>query len=68
MVLLCQDAAKKRPAAAPAGTVDLPEGWQILTKKRATGASSGAVDKYYKSPTGKLFRSLAAVQKELGNL
>ena len=64
---LCQDNAKKRPAAATPGAVSLPEGWKVLTKTRATGTKSGVVDKYYQSPTDKRFRSLAEVQKELAS-
>ena len=36
-------------------------------KKRATGTTSGTVDKYYQSPTGKRFRSLAEMHKELAS-
>ena len=66
--LLCQDsptvlrrlagaasAAKgKRKAVAPP---KLPPGWTVQTVVRKSGKSKGAVDKYHKSPDGKVCRS-----------
>ena len=66
--LLCQDSPTvlRRPAAAASAAKgkrkavappELPPGWTVQTVVRKSGESKGAVDKYYKSPSGKLCRS-----------
>ena len=42
---------------------DLPNGWRIVEKFRKSGASSGAKDKYFHSPCGKVLRSMAEVKR-----
>jgi hypothetical protein len=59
--ILCQTChrkfdAKPKPKEEPKPGA-LPKGWKIETRVRKTGNSAGRIDKYYRSPNGKVFRS-----------
>eukprot|EP01113_Clastostelium_recurvatum_P038817 TRINITY_DN5853_c0_g1_i2.p1 TRINITY_DN5853_c0_g1~~TRINITY_DN5853_c0_g1_i2.p1 ORF type:complete len:349 (-),score=35.61 TRINITY_DN5853_c0_g1_i2:123-1145(-) len=43
----------------------LPPGWRLEVVKRVNGASAGASDKYWYTPSGERFRSWTGVQKYL---
>lgn len=47
--------------------VILPEGWTSTTKTRTGGVTAGYVEKHYISPSGKRFRSFAAMNRHLEN-
>ena len=51
------------PPADAVQAVGLPDGWLQIIKQRAAGATAGQQDKYFFSPAGRKFRSVAACRR-----
>jgi hypothetical protein len=47
------------------GSLKLPCGWLLISKKRKRGITKGRVDRYWLSPSGKRFNFMCKVRQEL---